>query len=137
MDKEKAIKTAAKWWADKVCGNAPDTGFVKDHMDANAVPVLNLLFGNNNGVDSVSRTIFQDVLEQEIGRTMDADGYANLWVDYRPCTILAKAAEEADIDEFRLPFKTELRIKPAEPNGYKVEAGPFCGTLEAVPPCED
>ena len=137
MDKVKAIKTAAQWWADNVCGNVPNTGFVKDRMDAKAVPVLNLLFGETTGVSSVQRAIFQDVLEEEIAKEMDANGYAEMKVNYHPCSILAKAAKEADIDEFRIPFKTELWIRPAAPHGYTVKAGPFCGNLEDVPPCED
>lgn len=135
MDKKIAIETAAEWWTAKVCGNEPNTGFVKDHMDANAVPVLKLLFGNNDGVNSLQRALFQDVLKEEIAKAMDADGYVDLHVNYYPCSILAKAAEEAGIDEFRIPFKTELQIRPAGPNKYTVKAGPFCGNLKDVPPC--
>ena len=135
MDRKTAIKTAAEWWTAKVCGNDPDTGFVKDKMDAQAVPVLNLLFGNTNGVSSVQRAIFQDVLEEEIAKKIDSYGYADLLMDYHPCPILEKAIEEADIDEFRIPFKTMVQIRPAGPNKYTVKAGRYGGELEDVPPC--
>ncbi len=135
MDKKIAIETAAEWWTAKVCGNESDTGFVKDHMDVEAVPVLNLLFGDTNGVNSVQRAIFQDVLEEEITKEIDSYGYANLLMDYYPCPILRKAIEEADIDEFRIPFKTMVQIIPAGQNKYTVKAGRYGGELEDVPPC--
>lgn len=135
MNKDQAIKTAAKWWADRLKAKRPHS-----NGDSSAASVFACLFADM-GTDTVS----DDQLEQfkaevisEINAFMDrfGDRYVSVGCDYGPDMILSPAAKKVGIKPLNFPFKTHLSIIKKD-DVYEVQVYDGYGARpEKLQPCE-
>ena len=113
MTKEEVIRTAVKWWLDKVCSKVPH-----NNGDSNSSSILACLFADM-GAEDVTRSqaiVFDMALTHKI-EAMYAENFEKrayqafmIGCDYHPCVELYDAAKEAGISEMNFPFKTWMRI---------------------------
>lgn len=108
MTQEQAIKTAAKWWTDKLRKQG-------HHDNGDPTCFMAMLMA-----DMLAKPVVEDELatfqrELEAGIAKDMEERPNViksWeCDYSPCDVLAKAAEKAGISHHNFPYKTDLMIK--------------------------
>lgn len=123
MKKEIAIKTAAKWWTDRLRERGPHS-----NGDNSMASMLANMFA-----DMASKEIpedklqqFQTELELRIEEFMaELSPYAReqawLCCDYGPGIMLRDAADAAGIDYINFPFKTNVVVEK-DGNDYRVRA---------------
>lgn len=106
MNKETAIKTAAKWWTDKLRQRAP-------HDNGDRSCGLAMLFADmlTTPMSEDQLNKFQEALEKEIAKEMERYGQITLGCDYVPCNVLRNAAVQAGINTNNFPFKTSMSIR--------------------------
>lgn len=134
MNKETAIKTAAKWWADKLRGGNPDIkGADTPTDDQLAVFTAELESMIPKFMDVFD--ILHDDIHHPTGTVVTMD------CQFKPCAVLSKAAGKAGIDPFNFPFKEYTCIRKNGTNDYRfwVASGePFKdGTGQMVQPCKE
>ena len=107
MTKEQAIKTAVKWWSNKLRSRAHH-----DNGDSSSSSVMACLFA-----DMLSKPITDEqleVFEAELTKILEVEttnhGFIMLMVDYDPCVMLYNAAKAAGISEYNFPFKTNVNV---------------------------
>lgn len=108
MNRETAIKTAAKWWTDKLRQRAPHDNGDKSRASVFACILADIASDN---ITEDKLTVFTRELENGIREALDANERCVwLFCDYHPTPILREAAEKAGICELNFPFKTDLEI---------------------------
>lgn len=135
MTKTHAIKTAAKWWADKLKRRQPHSN--GDNSSHSRFACLLADLGTEPITDE-QLALFAEELEREIGKYMDEnpDRYTHIGCDYGPCRTLHEAAKKAGINALNFPYKTNMLI---EQNGavYTVQVSDgYARGYETVLPCE-
>ena len=112
MTREIAIKTAAKWWADKLRKRDPHS-----NGDNNPASVFACMFADmgKENIPEKKLTAFTAELESQIRNAFNLFNSRNVevWLgcDYGPCRMLSEAADEAGIKALNFPFKTHMFIK--------------------------
>lgn len=136
MTRETAIKTAAKWWADKLRQRAPHS-----NGDNSPASVFACMFADM-GTEAASEekiAVFTEELEHQIQEHMDNinNRYVCLDCDYAPCTLLAESAARAGINRLNFPFKTDMIIEQGISMDYKVLVSDGYGQpWDNISPCE-
>lgn len=134
MKREDAIKTAAKWWTDKLRQRAPhDNG---DNSPANQFAMMLAdMLTTPMSEDQLNR--FQEALEKEIAADLERHGWSSLGCDYGPCIELANAADQAGINTSNFPYKTHMHIRQHGKDNYTVQVADGYGKpFVEVKPCE-
>ena len=135
MIKNHAIKTAAKWWADKLKQRQPHSNGDNSFGSMFACTLTDMLAEE---VSDEQLALFTKELEGEIHKFMEKynDRYTFLDSDYGPGGMLREAAEKANISVFNFPYKTHLCIERNGEN-YTVKVADGYGVgYEEVQPCE-
>ena len=135
MTKTHAIKTAAKWWADKLKQRQPHNNGDNSFGSMLACSLSDMLAEE---ITDKQLALFTKELEGEIHKFMEKydDCRTFLSSDYGPGGMLREAAVKANISEFNFPYKTHLCIERYGDNyTVKVAAGYGVG-YEEVQPCE-
>lgn len=108
MTKEQAIKTAVKWWSDKLRSRARH-----DNGDTSFASLFACVLA-----DQLSKPITDEQLEvfaAELTKILEVHlnehRYALLMVDYDPCKMLYDAAEAAGISAHNFPYKTDVMVE--------------------------
>lgn len=135
MTRETAIKTAAKWWADKLRQRAPhDNG---DNSRSNQLAmILADMLTTPMSEDQLTR--FQKALEEGIDQDLkEHKGYGGtMGCDYGPCNLLSAAAEQAGINLNNFPYKTHMHIKNTGDDYTVLVSDGYARPFEKVNPCE-
>lgn len=135
MTREIAIKTAAKWWADKLRQRAPhDNG---DKSRASVFACILADIGSDN-IPEDKLTVFTRELENGIREAM-AENERCVWLfcDYHPTPILRDAAEKAGISTMNFPYKTDMEIEKKGVDTFVVMVSDgYAQPYEKVKPCE-
>lgn len=113
------VTVAAKWWADKLRGQAP-----KDNGDAFTSALANTLLPKTIITEEQLAT-FEAALKGSIGaklatqadkwkpdEPMSGSYFRHIGCDYDPCPAIAIAAEVAGIPHRAFPWKTGMTINP-------------------------
>lgn len=135
MTREIAIKTAAKWWTDKLRERAPHSN--GDNSRASVFACILADIGSDN-IQEDQLAVFTTELENGIREAM-AENERWVWLncDYHPVPILRAAAEKAGISELNFPFKTTLEIEQKGDDVYVVMVSDgYAQPYERIKPCE-
>ena len=117
MTREIAIKTAAKWWTDKLRQRAPHDNGANDPSNRFAMILADML-ATPMSEDQLNK--FQQELEKEINASMRNRPGIVLGCDYDPCCTLADAAHRAGINTANFPYKTAMDIRTDRHGNYIV-----------------
>lgn len=110
MNKETAVKTAAKWWADKMTEHASEEQL----------------------------TVFQKALREGIAARLERDGFAFIGCDYDPNEELWAAAEKAGFSVQDFPSGTDVSVATCDGEHYFVVAYTGWGHCrKLLEPCDD
>ena len=136
MTRETAIKTAAKWWTDKLRQRAPhDNG---DNSRSNQLAmILADMLTTPMSEDQLNR--FQKSLEEGIDQDLKKYGDAfgvSMGCDYGPCNLLSAAAEQAGINPHNVPYKTHTYIRKNGDDYTVLASDGYAKPAEKVNPCE-
>lgn len=136
MKRETAIKTAAKWWADKLRQRAPHS-----NGDNSTASVFACMFADmsTEAASEEKIAVFTAELEHQLREHMDNinDRYVCLDCDYAPCTMLGESADEAGINRLNFPFKTNMTIEQNSSMDYSVRVSDgYAQPWENLYPCE-
>jgi hypothetical protein len=122
MISEKVLQTAADWWAEQITGQklnwdngASQNASSKEDRD---ISMTMFLLGNMTAnmarekITPAQISTFKNSLVRQLKEDYDSCYYPNilLSVDYHPERYLSIAAEEAGIDDFAFPCKTDMWI---------------------------
>lgn len=135
MTKTHAIKTAAKWWADKLKQRQPHS-----NGDNSTSSVFACIFADmlTEKITDDQLTLFTAELESEIHNFMEKynERHTLLSCDYGPGSMLQEAADKAGINYLNFPYKTHMHIE-RKGDSYTVEVRDGYGRdYERVMPCE-
>lgn len=136
MKRETAIKTAAKWWADKLRQRAPHDNGDKSRSSAFAMILADML---TTPMSEDQLIHFQKALEEGIDRDLKEHGEALggvMGCDYGPCNLLSAAAEQAGININNFPYKTYMHIKNTGDDYTVLASDGYAQPFEKVKPCE-
>lgn len=136
MTREIAIKTAAKWWTDKLRERAPhDNG---DNSRSNQLAmILADMLTTPMSEDQLNR--FRKALEEGIDQNLKKYGDAyggSMGCDYGPCNLLREAAVQAGINLNNFPYKTHMHIKKSGDDYTVLASDGYAQPFEKVKPCE-
>lgn len=135
MTKTHAIKTAAKWWADKLKRRQPHSN--GDNAPASVFACLLADIGTEAITDD-QLALFTEELERGIQNYMEEIRVRHTFIscDYGPDMVLREAAGKAGINYLNFPFKTNMLIEQIG-DGYTVKVSDGYGRgYETVLPCE-
>lgn len=107
MNRETAIKTAAKWWTDKLRQRAPHSNGDNSLSSVFAMMMADML---TTPMSEKQLTKFQKALEEIIDHDLKDYGLG-LHCDYGPDHHLFGAAQQAKINANNFPFKTSMVIE--------------------------
>lgn len=134
MTKEMAIKTAVKWWVDKLKAkphhsngdNSPASIFACALADMGADPLRD---------DQLK--LFAEELTTQIGEYMAKyiGMYVDISCDYGPGFLLRNAAQKAGIKDMNFPFKTYLSIRKRGDEYVVGVRDGYGAPLEELAPC--
>jgi len=135
MTREIAIKTAAKWWTDKLRERAPHDNGANDRSNRLAMMLADML---TTPMSEEQLNRFQKALEEGIDQELkvNREYRAGMLCDYGPDNLLFDAARKAKIDANNFPYKTGMHI---ERNGdcYTVWVSDgYAQPYERIKPCE-
>ena len=135
MTREIAIKTAVKWWTDKLRRRSPHS-----NGDNGAASVFACLLADINAenIQNDKLDLFTTELENGIREAMTRnERFVWLGCDYGPDMVLRDAADKAGINYLNFPFKTNLCIEQIG-DGYSVKVSDgYAQPYESVTPCEE
>ena len=135
MTKDHAIKTAAKWWADKLKQRQPHSN--GDNSPASIFACF-LADHRTEAITDKKLALFTEELECQIRQYMDWRCGRYTWIgcDYGPGMMLREAADKAGINYLNFPFKTNMIIEQRG-DDYSVQVSDGYGSAyETVLPCE-
>lgn len=135
MTRETAIKTAAKWWTNKLRQRAPhDNG---DNSRSNQLAMM-LADMPTTPMSEDQLSQFQKALEEIIDHDLkECNGYNRfMGCDYGPCNLLSAAAEKAGIDSNNFPYKTHMCIEKNGDDYTVLVSDGYARPYENVKPCE-
>lgn len=135
MTKTHAIKTAAKWWTDKLKRREPHSN--GDNSTSSVFACL-LADSGTKAITDNQLVLFTEELERGIQNYMDKYPYRHTFIgcDYGPDRVLGEAADKAGINYLNFPFKTNLLIEQIG-DGYTVKVSDGYGRgYETVLPCK-
>ena len=135
MTREIAIKTAAKWWTDKLRRRSPHSNGDNGTASVLACMIADL---KSENIQADKLTVFATELENGIREAM-AQNERCVWLgcDYGPDLVLREAADKAGINYLNFPFKTHMSIEQMG-DGYSVEVSDgYAQPYESVTPCEE
>lgn len=132
MNRETAIKTAAKWWTDKLRRQEPhDNG---DRSCGFAMLLADML---TTPMSEEQLNQFQKELEKEIEASMRKRSGIVLGCDYAPCSMLGSAAGRAGINTHNFPYKTAMDIRNDRHGEYIVSVSDgYAQPYVDLKPCE-
>lgn len=136
MNRETAIKTAAKWWTDKLRERSPHDNGDKSRTSAFAMILADMLT-TPMSEDQLNR--FQKALEDGIDQDLKKYGEkygGTMGCDYGPCNLLSDAAEQAGINPNNFPYKTHMHIKKNGDDYTVLVSDGYAQPFEKVKPCE-
>lgn len=135
MNRETAIKTAAKWWTDKLRQRAPHSN--GDNSPASVLACMLADIGSDN-VQEEQLAVFTRELENGIREAMaENERWVCLFCDYNPNLILRSAAEKAGISTMNFPYKTCMDIEMRGYDTYVVQVSDgYAAPYVDVAPCE-
>ena len=136
MNRETAIKTAAKWWTDKLRQRAPHDNGDNSRTSAFAMIMADLLT-TPMSEDQLNR--FRKALEEGIDRNLKKNGErygGTMGCDYGPCILLSEAADQAGINCNNFPYKTHMHIKKIGDDYTVLASDGYAQPFVAVKPCE-
>lgn len=115
MTKEQAIKTAVKWWSDKLRSRARH-----DNGDTSVSSLFACALADqlSKPITDEQLEVFEAELTKILEVEIDNHWYILLMVDYDPCKMLYDAAKAAGISEHNFPYKTNVHIENKGGNGY-------------------
>lgn len=120
MTREQALRTAAKWWADKLRKRAPHSN--GDNSEASVFAcIFSDLLARDPELDK-KLPMFQCELMRATADQMYQypSMYTPLCSDYGPSGPLAAAAKAAGINQHCFPYKTSLIIECMDGKEYRV-----------------
>ncbi len=120
MKKEQAIKTAARWWRDKISKKVRH-----DNGDNSLTSMLAGAMADSLAEDIPEEKLdkFEVALIQEIEEFTNRFGlhaHISLGCDYGPDYMLGQAADKAEINDSCFPWKTCLLIYRNDEDKYQV-----------------
>lgn len=136
MTRETAIKTAAKWWADKLRSRAPHSN--GDNALSSVFACMLADIGTEEATED-KLAVFTSELEHQIREHMDNVNGRYVWLgsDYGPCTMLGESADEAGINRLNFPFKTDMNIEQSSGYEYMIRVSDGYGQpWKNLDPCE-
>ena len=136
MTREIAIKTAAKWWTDKLRQRAPHDNGAKDPSNLLAMMLADIL---TTPMTEDQLTSFQKALEEGIDHELkeNRERRAGLLCDYGPDLLLQEAAMQAGINTNNFPYKTGMHIEHNGQGYYTVcVSDGYAQPYERLKPCE-
>ena len=107
MTREIAIKTAAKWWTDKLRERVPHSNGDNSLTSQLAMMMADML---TTPMSEKQLSKFQKTLEEIIDHDLTDYGLY-LGCDYGPDHLLFGAAHQANINANNFPYKTGMSIK--------------------------
>lgn len=135
MTREIAIKTAAKWWTDKLRQRAPHDNGDNSRNSAFAMILADML---TTPMSEEQLIHFQKALEGVIDHELkeNREHRAGLFCDYGPDQDLCDAAMQAGINVNNFPYKTGMFIEK-NGNSYTVLVSDgYAQPYERIKPCE-
>ena len=135
MTKTHAIKTAVKWWTDKIKRRQPHSN--GDNSPSSTCACLLADLGAEATTDD-QLELFATELESGIQNYMDKYPHRHTFIgcDYGPDRVLGEAADKAGINYLNFPFKTNLLIEQIG-EGYTVRVSDgYARGYETIQPCE-
>lgn len=119
MIKEQAIKTAVKWWSNKLKSKAPHSN---GDNSLSSIMACFLADGGMQDVTDEQINIFESELTNYLNHSLDTDTFFGMGCDYNPTANLLEAAKTAGISEFNFPYKTwmEIENRSKSEDGYVV-----------------
>lgn len=135
MTKTHAIKTAAKWWADKLGRREPHSN--GDNSTRSVFACL-LADSGTKAITDEQMVLFTEELERGIQNYMDKYPHRHTFIgcDYGPDRVLGEAADKAGINYLNFPFKTNLLIEQIG-DGYTVKVSDgYARGYETIQPRE-
>lgn len=119
MTKEQAIKTAVKWWSNKLKSKAPHSNGDNSMSSIFACMIAD---GGMQDVTDEQLDVFESELYSHIEGEIDTRTFFGLGCDYNPTINLSEAAKKAGISEFNFPYKVWMNIdnKGDTEDGYVV-----------------
>lgn len=135
MTKTHAIKTAAKWWADKLKQRQPHSN--GDNSTSSLFACF-LADSCTKAITDDQLVLFTEELERGIQKFMEENPWYHTWLscDYGPEMVLREAADKAGINYLNFPFKTNMCIQRSG-DSYSVQVSDGYGRgYETVLPCE-
>ena len=136
MTREIAIKTAAKWWADKLRARAPHDNGANDPSNRLAMMLADIL---TTPMSEEQLNRFRKALEEGIDQDLKKYGEqlgGVMGCDYGPCSLLSAAAEQAGINFANFPYKTHLHIKNNGDYYTVLVSDGYAQPFEKIKPCE-
>lgn len=110
MTKEQAIKTAAKWWENKLRKREHHDNGDYSRPNQFAMLMADMLM---QPVTEEQLKVFREELEQRIAEKLEDRHSAWLTTDYTPCRSLYEASVAAGISEHNFPYKVGMYIDPS------------------------
>ena len=132
MTKETAIKTAAKWWTDKLRERAPHSNGDNSPANLLAMALADIMTAP---LSEKQLAKFQKALEEIIEQDLTDYGLG-MGCDYGPDHILFGAAHQAKINANNFPYKTGMFIKKTCDAYTVLVSDGYAQPYVAVKPCE-
>ena len=135
MTREIAIKTAAKWWTDKLRERAPHSN--GDNSPASVIACMLADIGSDD-IPADKLAMFTTALENGIREAMANNEYCvDIGCDYNPTPLLSAAAEKAGISVMNFPYKVWMFIEKRSEDVYVIEVSDgYAQPYVTVKPCE-
>lgn len=132
MTREIAIKTAAKWWTDKLRERAPHSNGDNSPESLLAMALADIM---TTPMSEKQLAKFQKALEESIDHYLKDYGLV-LYCDYGPDNLLFGAAKQAKINANNFPYKTKLFIEKEGDEYYVMTSAGYSQPFAEVNPCE-
>lgn len=135
MTREIAIKTAAKWWTDKLRERAPHSNGDNSPGSLIAMALADIMA---TPLSEKQLAKFQKALEETIDQDLNIYGDYGIRIvcDYGPDHILFGAAHQANINANNFPYKTNMAIKKNGDAYTVLVSDGYDQPYEKVKPCE-
>lgn len=135
MNREIAIKTAAKWWTDKLREQAPHSNGDNSPGNLIAMALADIMA---TPISEKQLAKFQKALEEIIDQDLNRYGEYGISIgcDYGPDHLLFGAAHQANINANNFPYKTRMAIKKNGDHYTVLVSDGYAQPYVKVKPCE-
>lgn len=113
MTKEQAIKTAVKWWSNKLRSRAKH-----DNGDTSVSSLFACALADqlSKPITDEQLEVFEAELTKILEVELDNHRFVMLGCDYHPCEMLSNAAKASSISEHNFPYKTDSFVENRDGN---------------------